>query len=61
MSRQQNGPGSNTTADGSVPLENPQEAVTNATVPSVEQIPDSEVRLWQRDKHPGNTYSRATG
>ena len=38
-----NGPGSNTTADGSVPLENPQEAITNATVPSVEQIPDSEV------------------
>jgi hypothetical protein len=39
-----NGPGSNTTAGGgSVPLENPQEAITNATVPSVEQIPDSEV------------------
>lgn len=37
------GPGHNTTAGGSVPLENPQEAVTNATVPSAEQIPDSEV------------------
>ena len=37
------GPGHNTTAGGSVPLENPQEAVTNATAPSVEQIPDSEI------------------
>lgn len=37
------GPEHNTTAGGSVPLENPQEAVTNATVPSVEQILDSEV------------------
>lgn len=37
------GPGPNTTAGGSVPLENPQEAATNATAPGVEQIPDSEV------------------
>ena len=37
------GPGGNTTAGGSVPLVNPQEAITNATVPNVEQIPDSEV------------------
>jgi hypothetical protein len=37
------GPGHNTTAGGGVPLENPQEAVTNATAPSVGQIPDSEI------------------
>jgi hypothetical protein len=37
------GPGPNTTAGGSLPLENPQEAVTNPTAPGVEQIPDSEV------------------
>jgi hypothetical protein len=37
------GPGPNTTAGGSLPLENPQEAVTNPTAPGVEQMPDSEV------------------
>jgi hypothetical protein len=37
------GAGPNTTAGGSVPLENPQEAVANATAPGIEQIPDSEV------------------
>ena len=37
------GPGHNTTAGGSVPLENSQEVVTNATIPGAGQIPDSEV------------------
>jgi hypothetical protein len=38
------GPGHNTTAGGSAPLENSEEeVVTNATIPGAGQIPDSEV------------------
>jgi hypothetical protein len=55
------GPGPNTTAGGSVPLENPQEALTNTTAPGVGQIPDSEVSFGRETSTVGTPTAGQLG
>ncbi len=55
------GPGHNTTAGGSIPVQNPEQDVTNATVPSAEQIPDSDITFGRETSTAGTPITAERG